>query len=122
MSKGEGAGLPRFLNTRGGAPPSWADLGGGGVRGPRRPLFSCIFEKFLTLSLTFGHKCSQNDVKQHHQFLRPPLSGCSGSAPAPPFFSLRCHGWTSVLLPLAQRLCSVFDKFLPGFFHMISQN
>ena len=53
--------------------------GGGGARGPRPPLFSCIFEKFLTLSLTFGHKCSQNDVKQHHQFLRPPLSGFSAS-------------------------------------------
>ena len=60
--------------------PTWADLGGGG-RGARPPLFSCIFEKFLTLSLTFGHKCSQNDVKQHHQFLLPPLSGFSGSAP-----------------------------------------
>ena len=55
--------------------------GGGGARGPRPPLFSCIFEKFLTLSLTFGHKSSQNDVKQHRQFLRPPLSGFSGSAP-----------------------------------------
>ena len=51
--------------------------GGGGARGPRPPLFSCIFENFLTLSLTFGHKCSH-----HHQFLRPPLSGFSGAAPA----------------------------------------
>ena len=53
---------------------------GGGGKGTAAPLFSCNFEKFLTLSLTFGHKCSQNDVKQHHQFLRPPLSGFSGSA------------------------------------------
>ena len=59
----------------------WADLGGGGDKGAAAPPFFCIFEKFLTLSLTFGHKCSQNDVKQHHQFLRPPLSGFSGSAP-----------------------------------------
>ena len=56
--------------------------GGGGGEGAAAPLFSRIFEKFLTLSLTFGHKCSQNDVNQHHQFLRPPLSGFSGSAPA----------------------------------------
>ena len=55
--------------------------GGGGGQGGRPPFFPCIFEKFLTLSLTFGHKFSQNDVKQHHQFLRPPLSGFSGSAP-----------------------------------------
>ena len=55
--------------------------GGRGGRAPPPSLFSCIFEKFLTLSLTFGHKCSQNDVKQHHQFLRPPLSGFSGSVP-----------------------------------------
>ena len=54
---------------------------GGGQGGHGPPFFSCIFEKFLTLSLTFGHKCSQNDVKQHHQFVRPPLSGFSGSAP-----------------------------------------
>ena len=55
--------------------------GGEGTVPPPPPFFSCIFEKSLTLSLTFGHKCSQNDVKQHHQFLRPPLSGFSGSAP-----------------------------------------
>ena len=63
---------------------SGADLGrggGGGGRGAAVPHFSCIFEKFLTLSLTFGHKCSQNDAKQHHQFLRPPISGFFGSAP-----------------------------------------
>ena len=53
--------------------------GGQGGCGPH--FFSCIFKKFLTSSLMFGHKCSQNDVKQHHQFLRPPLSGFSGSAP-----------------------------------------
>ena len=62
-------------------------MGGFTGVGPRPPpFFSCIFETFLTLSLTFGHKCSQNDVKQHHQFLRLPLSGFSGSGPYQTFY------------------------------------
>ena len=50
---------------------------GGGGQGGRGPPFFPVYFK----SSSFGHKCSQNDVKQHHQFLRSPLSGFSGSAP-----------------------------------------
>ena len=109
--------------------------GGGGGEGAAASLFSCIFEKFLTLSLTFGHKCSQNDVKQHHQFLRPPLSEFSGSAPVngaaspmkyyfvPMLGSLtvnseaiisRLRGKDVVSLLRRRRLCSSRNALPPG--------
>ena len=51
----------------------------------------------------FGHKSSQNDVKQHHQFLRPPFSGFSGSATANEFESFErqekiLSNWTQKVL------------------------
>ena len=55
--------------------------GGGGCEGAAAPPFSCIFEKFLTLSLNVWSQMLPEWRKTASSVSSPPLSGFSGSAP-----------------------------------------